>query len=89
MRRTWLIVQVEPAKPLPVNSKRLKILHVKQIAASMTLPTTSLVPRLHPAFQCCTLKSGRAWCTKSHAVRHVEVKTVNVGGINHKISTSR
>ena len=27
-------------KPLPLNSKRLKVLHVKQIAASMTLPTT-------------------------------------------------
>ena len=27
-------------KPLPLNSKRLKVLHVKRIAASMTLPTT-------------------------------------------------
>ena len=27
-------------KPLPLNSKRLKVLHVKQIVASMTLPTT-------------------------------------------------
>ena len=26
-------------KPLPLNSKRLKVLHVKRIAASMTLPT--------------------------------------------------
>ena len=28
----------------------------------------SLVPRFHPAFQCCTLKRGRAWCMKSRAV---------------------
>ena len=27
-------------KPLPLNSKRLKVLHVKQIAAAMTLPTS-------------------------------------------------
>ena len=27
-------------KPLPLKSKRLKVLHVKQIASSMTLPTT-------------------------------------------------
>ena len=27
-------------KPLPLNSKRLKVLHLRQMAASMTLPTT-------------------------------------------------
>ena len=28
---------------------------------------TSLVPRPYPAFQCCTLKNGRAWYLKSRA----------------------
>ena len=35
------------------------------------------------------LKSGRACFAKSHAVRHSVVNVMNVGGTNHKISTSR
>ena len=52
-------------------------------------PFGSLVPRLHPAFQYCTRKSGRAWCAKSRVVRHRVVKIMNMGSVNHKISTLR
>ena len=41
----------------------------------------TLVPRLHPAFQCWMLKIGRAWFSKSHAVHHSMVTIMNVGGI--------
>ena len=30
----------------------------------------SLVPRPLPAFQCCTLKNGKAWFAKSREIRH-------------------
>ena len=34
-----------------------------ELVPNATFP--SLIPRLHPACQCCTLKSRRAWYTKS------------------------
>ena len=39
----------------------------------------NLVPRLHPAFQCWTLKSGRAWYVKSHVIHHSAVQNNECG----------
>ena len=45
------------------------------MAESMLYPSwdrlnPSLVPRPLPAFQCCTLKNGKAWFAKSREMRH-------------------
>ena len=39
----------------------------------------SLVPRPLPAFQCCTLKNGRAWYAKSRVLHDVINALMNVG----------
>ena len=46
----------------------------------------SLSPGPFPAFQCCTLKNGRAWYAKSHDVRNDDThgKQVNQGQQNHR-----
>ena len=45
----------------------------------------SLVPRPLPAFQCCTLKNGRAWFAKSRAYDRAKALSMNVGGIQNRI----
>ena len=37
----------------------------------------SFVPRLHPIFQCCTLKNGKAWFAKSRAQHWAGMGQVN------------
>ena len=45
----------------------------------------SLVPRLHPIFQCCTLKNGKAWFAKSRAQHWAWVKLMNVGEVQNRV----
>ena len=41
----------------------------------------SLIPRLLPIFQCCTLKNGKAWFANSRVQHWVRVKLMNIGGV--------
>ena len=52
------------------------------------LSVTSLVPRPLPAFQCCTLKNGKAWFAKSRAYDRAKALSMNVGGIYTKPHTA-
>ena len=45
----------------------------------LTICEASLVPRPYPAFQCFTLKNGRAWYAKSRALHDVINALMNVG----------
>ena len=60
-------------KPLPLNSKRLKVLHVKQIAASMTLPTTGSSDELRQMIEGRLEDMGKD-------PRHVQVLVPEAGG---------
>ena len=49
-------------------------------------PVCSLAPRPLPAFECCTLKSGKARFAKSREMCHYWSEKLNVGGEKHKHS---
>ena len=59
-----------------ISTERLSSVHIKKVHVMILCCFydteyygSSLVPRPIPAFQCCTLKSGKAWYHKSREIR--------------------
>ena len=63
--------------------------HVQHWKAGSGLGTRlvkrSLVPRLHPVFQCPTLKNGTAWFAKSRAQHQARVNLMNMGRVQNGV----